>query len=59
MFDYEPDGGHVEYRESMETRHADYPHEPGTLYDCPKCETVCYCTADHTPCVHCALGTEY
>lgn len=23
--------------------HADYPHEPGTLYDCPACETVCHC----------------
>lgn len=20
--------------------HADYPHEPGTLYDCPACELI-------------------
>lgn len=23
--------------------HADYPHHPGTLYDCPACERECYC----------------
>lgn len=23
--------------------HADYPHEPGTLYDCPMCEAEMLC----------------
>lgn len=27
------------------TVHADYPHQPGTLYDCTACETTCYCEA--------------
>jgi hypothetical protein len=42
-------------------RHADYPHNPGTLYDCPACEQVCHCDADDVvtlgddreKCVHC------
>lgn len=33
--------------------HVDYPHHPGTLYDCPACETVCYCT-ESSQCIHCA-----
>lgn len=52
------------------TGHADYPHNPGTLYDCPICETVCYCAelqADQiiasedeepTECIACAIGRE-
>lgn len=41
--------------------HADYPHEPGRLPDCPRCEAECFC--DHikaqyergyTQCVFCA-----
>ncbi len=28
------------------TAHADYPHGPGTLYDCPACELACHCSAD-------------
>jgi hypothetical protein len=31
--------------------HADYPHEPGRLYDCQACEASCHCTADGTECV--------
>lgn len=32
--------------------HADYPHEPGRLYDCPACESgPCACTDDDAPCV--------
>ena len=27
----------------MEIEHADYPHHPGTLYDCPACESECFC----------------
>ena len=23
-----------------EQEHVDYPHEPGTLYDCPACEAI-------------------
>lgn len=37
-------------------KHADYPHTPGTLYDCPACESQCFCTEkgiDYTPCVYC------
>lgn len=36
--------------------HADYPHEPGRLYDCAACERECYCDLDDpgtTLCVHC------
>lgn len=38
--------------------HADYPHHPGTLYDCPACESTCYCTPGHAPCVACAIRAE-
>lgn len=27
-------------RYDPETGHADYPHEPGTLYDCAPCEEI-------------------
>jgi hypothetical protein len=37
--------------------HVDYPHTPGTLYDCPACEARCFCT-DGFRCVHCALEAE-
>jgi hypothetical protein len=37
--------------------HVDYPHTPGTLYDCPACEAACFCT-DGFQCVHCALAAE-
>lgn len=34
--------------------HADYPHEPGRLFDCPACEARCWCTGDPgtEPCVY-------
>jgi hypothetical protein len=38
-------------------RHVDYPHTPGTLYDCPACEAECFC-ADGFRCLHCALQAE-
>lgn len=38
--------------------HADYPHEPGSLYDCPACEAACYCPDFSGQCVHCALASE-
>jgi hypothetical protein len=31
--------------------HANYPHEPGRLYDCVACESVCHCTRGSTECV--------
>jgi hypothetical protein len=37
------------------SEHADYPHHPGYLYDCPACEAHCYCKPGDTECVHCAL----
>ncbi len=33
-------------------QHANYPHEPGHLYDCPACEASCHCTAGYTQCVY-------
>jgi hypothetical protein len=37
--------------------HVDYPHQPGTLYDCPVCETVCFCD-NGFQCVHCVLAAD-
>lgn len=39
-----------------EIPHADYPHEPGRLYDCARCESECFCSGDpgETECVFCA-----
>jgi hypothetical protein len=39
------------------SRHADYPHAPGALYDCPACETTCFCGGDGS-CVSCAIAAE-
>ena len=34
--------------------HADYPHYPGTLYDCPACENECFCGAEPAGfCIYC------
>jgi hypothetical protein len=38
-------------------KHVDYPHQPGTLYDCPACEAECFCSDELVCCVRCA-GTE-
>jgi len=35
-------------------KHADYPHTPGTLYDCPACESECFCADMNT--VHTTRG---
>jgi hypothetical protein len=43
-------------------KHADYPHEPGRLYDCPLCEQMCFCGLEtdgevrkgETECIYCA-----
>ena len=32
--------------------HADYPHQPGRLYDCPACEAACHCTQGDAECVY-------
>lgn len=37
--------------------HADYPHDAGTLFDCPACESTCYCGHAGT-CVYCCLVAE-
>lgn len=34
--------------------HSDEPHRGGELYDCPACETVCYCT-DSFYCLACEM----
>lgn len=34
-----------------------YPHTPGTLYDCPDCESQCFCD-DSGDCVFCAIEAE-
>jgi hypothetical protein len=41
-----------------EPEHADYPHMPGCLYDCPACEATCHCPDDGVQCVHCAITAE-
>lgn len=38
--------------EGGEPAHADYPHEPGRLYDCPACEARCHCTPGDAQCVY-------
>jgi hypothetical protein len=45
---------------SVSLVHADYPHEPGRLYDCEACESQCHCTGDpgHTQCVFCGIQAE-
>jgi hypothetical protein len=32
-------------------QHADYPHEPGRLYDCPACEDHCHCIPGYAECI--------
>ena len=40
--------------------HVNYPHTPGQLYDCPECESQCFCgdLRYETSCVYCALLEE-
>lgn len=44
--DETPDAGWAVARKDIP--HADYPHEPGRLYDCPACEAQCFC-GDNCP----------
>lgn len=37
---------------SAELTHANYPHDPGRLYDCVACESACHCVAGETECVY-------
>jgi hypothetical protein len=39
-------------------QHADYPHEPGMLYDCEVCASTCFCDPMMGECIHCALVQE-
>lgn len=39
------------------SKHTNYPHRAGELYDCPMCEGRCYCT-DEFSCLHCELAAE-
>lgn len=48
----------VEQWELPELSHNDYPHEPGTLYDCMLCESECFCHPVGGECIHCALAQE-
>ena len=32
--------------------HADYPHNEGTLYDCPACDARCHCAPGAVECVY-------
>ncbi len=44
-----------EYAETAAMRkenHVDYPHAAGRLYDCPACESACYCRQGETECVY-------
>ena len=37
------------------TRHISYPHHPGEIYDCPACESQCFCEPGMSECVYCSL----
>ena len=50
---YQDGSGYAERPYLWKGGHADYPHEPGTLYDCQACEAQCHCD-DMGLCVHCA-----
>lgn len=39
--------------------HVDYPHRPGTLYDCWACESECFCVDGSMPCLHCSVNVFY
>jgi len=45
--DFDNDGCETESGQRYCLRHvphADYPHEPGRLHDCPACQVQCFCT---------------
>ena len=64
VYDVLDDNGIIFYRAaelvSLYIEHADYPHWPGSLYDCPACETYCYCSlggalSGEEKCLHCSI----
>lgn len=52
----------------LRPKHANYPHNNGTLYDCVACEAQCFCAkleegqteevGEPVECVHCAIQGE-
>ena len=53
-FEYVDDpGDHETLQQDWKAKpvHADYPHEPGRLHDCPACDDHCHCTPGYTECV--------
>jgi hypothetical protein len=42
---------------TLDNTHADYPHHPGALYDCPACEARCWCTGDPGT-TECVFGAD-
>ncbi len=43
-------------RRALSAPHANYPHEPGRLYDCEACEARCHCdprSPGSEPCIYC------
>src|SRR5262249_38710914 len=46
-------------RQPAPVEHADYPHEPGQLYQCLACESRCYCFSGDWQCVYCATLAEH
>jgi hypothetical protein len=54
LFTFTP-AGRIRWAEQLtdvKPVHADYPHYPGTLYDCQACEDNCYCDTVHD-CIYC------
>ena len=54
-FEYVEDpGDHETLQQDWQAKpvHADYPHEPGRLHDCPACEDHCHCKPGETECVY-------
>lgn len=39
------------------SKHVNYPHEPGRLYDCPACEARCHCTPGTAECIYTGVHT--
>lgn len=44
-------GLYVTHGDAPAVAHNDYPHNPGSLYDCAACEAACHCLPDESECV--------
>jgi hypothetical protein len=54
---YNTDEAHCALCAEMKAEHVEYPHQAGTLYNCPACETQCHCTElVGMTCIHCGVG---